>query len=132
MGAAIRTPYHSHYVLTRKHGYPITSIPGEGDKFYDEIVIEQEPCILPVYLLLIKAACLSLPLLEHCKEYERLMDEEKDRDVEKSRSRSDVTKSKGRGGRGKDKTTLKGITEEGSSNEDPNYQLMEEEGKKEV
>jgi len=84
MGAAIRPLYHSHYVLTQKDGLPLPSIPTIGKKYYDEVVVEQEPCILPVYLFKIKTENLSKMLFEHAKDQEKLMAEAKEKDASRS------------------------------------------------
>jgi len=80
MGAAIRPLYHSHYVITRKDGLPLPRIPDIGQKYYDEVVIEQEPCILPVYLFKISTDNLPKMLFEHAKEQELLMAEAKEKE----------------------------------------------------
>jgi len=65
--------------LTQKDGLPLPNIPKIGQKYYDEIVIEQEPCILPVYLFKIRTDNLPKMLLEHAKEQEMLMVEAKEK-----------------------------------------------------
>jgi hypothetical protein len=71
MGTAMTPGYHSHYVLTRKDGYPCPKILYE-EQFYDELVIEQEASILPFYLLKISTDNLSTLALAFQKEQESL------------------------------------------------------------
>jgi len=73
MGTAMTPGYHSHYVLTRKDGYPCPKILyKEKNQFYDELVIEQEASILPFYLLKISTENLSTLALAFQKEQEAL------------------------------------------------------------
>jgi len=51
LGSAILPGYNSHYVLTRRNGLPINSSLKPWEKFYSELVIEQESSILPFYLV---------------------------------------------------------------------------------
>jgi len=65
MGLALIPNFHSHYVVCRLDGYPVPNIiqnDDEEDKFYDEIVIEQESNVVPFYLLKIAKECLG-PLI---------------------------------------------------------------------
>jgi len=49
LGAHIKTGYQSHYVKTNRNGLPCTK-PRDTDH-YDELVIEQEAQLLPIYLV---------------------------------------------------------------------------------
>jgi len=49
-GQSIQGGYNSHFVVTRKNGFPPSKQPKSGS-FYDEIVIPQEPQIMPAFLL---------------------------------------------------------------------------------
>jgi len=51
LGSAIIPGYNSHYVLTRRNGFPINSSLKPWEKFYSELVIEQESSVLPFYLV---------------------------------------------------------------------------------
>jgi hypothetical protein len=77
-GAALMPGYNSHYVLTRKNGFPCSKITSgkPGEEFYDEIVIEQEASILPFYLLKISRNNLGPIALKLQKEIDRLNREE--------------------------------------------------------
>jgi len=85
MGAALMPGYNSHYVLTRKDGFPCPRVySGSGDEqFYDEVVIEQESFVLPYYLLKISIKNLGSFVMQLQKEQERLNDEEKLRKEER-------------------------------------------------
>uniref|UniRef100_A0A6B2KXN4 Fibronectin type-II domain-containing protein n=1 Tax=Arcella intermedia TaxID=1963864 RepID=A0A6B2KXN4_9EUKA len=74
MGAAMTPGYHSHYVLTRKDGYPCPKVfSGEGDEqYFDEIVIEQENSILPFYFLKISPNNLGEKTMKLQKEIDTL------------------------------------------------------------
>jgi len=78
MGAAFMPGYNSHYVLTRKDGFPCPKIySGLGEEqFYDEVVIEQESFVLPFYLVKISTKNLLSMALVLQKEQERLLNEE--------------------------------------------------------
>jgi len=77
MGAALTPGYHSHYVLTRKDGYPSPKIlhKSQGEDYYDELVIEQEAAILPYYLLKISKNNLGTLALAFQKDQELLRKE---------------------------------------------------------
>jgi len=78
MGAALSPGYHSHYVLTRKDGYPCYKIMSgyDEEQFFDELVIEQEAAILPFYYLKVSRENLSTLALKFQKEQEILRKED--------------------------------------------------------
>jgi len=78
MGAPLVPGYHSHYVLTRKDGYPCHKILSrdEGEEYFDELVIEQEASILPFYFLKISTANLANLAIQFQKQQEQLRKEE--------------------------------------------------------
>jgi len=77
IGAALMPGYQSHYVITRKNGFPSTKIltGAPGEEFYDEIVIEQEASILPFYLLKISKTNFKALAERMKKEEDQLADE---------------------------------------------------------
>jgi len=81
MGAALMPGYNSHYILTRKDGFPCRKVySGLGEEeFYDEVVIEQESFVLPFYLLKISNKNLGILAMALQKEQERLRIEEQAR-----------------------------------------------------
>ena len=54
MGAATKSGYQSHYVLTQKDGQVSQKPP-----FYDEIVLSQESQVVPIYIVKIPRDCSS-------------------------------------------------------------------------
>jgi len=77
MGSALKPNFHSHYVLCRIDGNPIPHImENKEDTYYDEIVIEQESCVVPYYLLKIKKDKLIALAMDIQKRQEKLRQEE--------------------------------------------------------
>eukprot|EP01123_Difflugia_compressa_P015883 TRINITY_DN9294_c0_g1_i1.p1 TRINITY_DN9294_c0_g1~~TRINITY_DN9294_c0_g1_i1.p1 ORF type:complete len:313 (-),score=49.00 TRINITY_DN9294_c0_g1_i1:47-934(-) len=67
LGSALMNGHMSHFVVVRKNGNPIRSIPNTGDEFFYEIVIGQEAQIVPAFVLAIGKPGLS----ELLKKYQR-------------------------------------------------------------
>jgi len=50
LGASLKTPdYHSHYVLTKKDGYAVSS--DTDIPVFDELVIAQEAQVVPAFII---------------------------------------------------------------------------------
>jgi len=47
MGAALKSGYNSHYVITNKKGFALTT---EEPDMYNEVVVNQESQITPVFI----------------------------------------------------------------------------------
>jgi hypothetical protein len=82
MGTALKPNFHSHYILCRIDGNPVPHIlENKEESYYDEIVIEQESCVVPYYLLKIKKDKLVALALDIQKRQEKLRLEENTKDI---------------------------------------------------
>jgi len=53
LGKPISGGYQSHYVLTRKNGFPLQSKPDTNKHVYDELIIHAEAQVVPIFLLMV-------------------------------------------------------------------------------
>jgi len=82
--------FHSHYVLCRIDGNPIPHIMENTDPYYDEIVIEQESCVVPYYLLKIKKDELVTLAMDIQKRQEKLRQEDEGKFKNKNKKSQDT------------------------------------------
>jgi len=51
LGKSIKTGYQSHYVITTKRGKPFTDRDYERNDPFDELILDQEAQVVPIFLL---------------------------------------------------------------------------------